>query len=125
MQLLLELNQELVDHAHDDVVGQRGERNGGVEPVAEFRREQALDFRHLVASNALLGETHRGLGQFRSAGVGGHDDYGIAEIRLAAIVIGQRAVIHHLQQDVVDIRMRLLDFIEQYNRIRMLGDLLC
>jgi hypothetical protein len=31
-------------------------------------------------------------------------------------------VIHHLQQDVEDIRMRLLDLVEQQHRIRMLGN---
>ncbi|MNX88271.1 hypothetical protein D3C86_1202340 [compost metagenome] len=37
-------------------------------------------------------------------------------------MVGQRAVVHHLQQDVVDIRMRLLDFVQQHHGMRMLVD---
>ena len=37
-------------------------------------------------------------------------------------MIGQLAVIHHLQQDVVDIRMRLLDLVEQQHAMRVLVD---
>ena len=33
-------------------------------------------------------------------------------------------MIHHLQQDVENIRMRFFDFVEQQHRIRLLGDLL-
>ena len=55
-------------------------------------------------------------------GVGGHDDDDVAEIGLAAVVVGERAVIHHLQQQVEDVRMRLLDLIEQQHAVRMLGD---
>ena len=46
----------------------------------------------------------------------------MAEIGLAAVVVGQRAVIHDLQQQVEHIRMRLLDFIEQQHAVRMLVD---
>ena len=46
----------------------------------------------------------------------------MAEVRLAAVVVGQRAVVHHLQQQVEDIRVRLLDLIEQQHAVRMLGD---
>ena len=56
------------------------------------------------------------------AGIGRHDDDHIAEIGLAPVVVGQRAVIHHLQQDIEDVRMRLFDFIEQQHRMRLLGD---
>jgi len=44
--------------------------------------------RHLVAGGALLRKTHGGLRQLGRAGIGGHDDDGIAEIRLAAVVVG-------------------------------------
>src|SRR6185437_12740079 len=40
----------------------------------------------------------------------------------AAVVVGQRAVIHHLQQDVEDVWVRLLDLVHQQNAVRMLGD---
>ena len=56
------------------------------------------------------------------AGVGGHDDDDVAEVGLAAVVVGERAVVHHLQQQVEDIRVRLLDLIEQQHAVRVLGD---
>jgi hypothetical protein len=55
-------------------------------------------------------------------GVGGHDDDHVAEVGLAAVVVGQRAVVHHLQQDVEDVRVRLLDLVEQQHAVRLLGD---
>ena len=55
------------------------------------------------------------------AGVGGHDQDDVAEIRLAAIGIGQFAVIHHLQQDIENIRVSLLHFIQQQHRVGVFG----
>ena len=60
--------------------------------------------------------------QVGRARVGGHDQHHVAEIGLAPVVVGQRAVVHHLQQDVEDVRMRLLDLVEQQHRVRLLGD---
>ena len=54
-------------------------------------------------------------GSSPSPRVGGHDDDHIAEIGFTAIVVGQGAMIHHLQQQVEYIRMRLLDLIQQQN----------
>jgi len=34
------------------------------------------------------------------------------------VVVGQRAVVHHLQQHVEDVRVRLLDLVEQQYRVR-------
>ena len=56
------------------------------------------------------------------AGIGGHDQYDVAEIGLASIVVGQGAVVHHLQQQIEDIRVGLFDFIEEHDGMRMFGD---
>jgi hypothetical protein len=56
------------------------------------------------------------------AGVGRHDDDHVAEIGLAPVVVGQRPVVHHLQQDVEDVRVRLLDLVEQQHAVRLLGE---
>ena len=56
------------------------------------------------------------------ARVGGHDQDHVAEVDLLAVVIGQLAVIHDLQQDVEQVRMRLLDLVEQQHAVRMLVD---
>jgi hypothetical protein len=61
-------------------------------------------------------------GLFGGAGVRGHDQDHVAEIDLAAVVVGQLAVIHHLQQDVEHVRVRLLDLVEQQHAMRMLVD---
>ena len=69
-----------------------------------------------------LGEADRRAAHFLRPGVGRHDDDHVAEIGLAAVVVGQRAVVHDLQQQVEHIRMRLLDLIEQQHAVRVLGD---
>src|SRR5471032_714749 len=122
MQLFFQLHQELVDDAQDDFLVQRAEADGRVDPVAELRREHALDVGHLVASLLGVGEADRRLLQAFGARVGGHDDDHVAEVGLASVVVGQRAMVHHLQQDVEDVRMRFFDFIEQQHGVRLLGD---
>ena len=62
------------------------------------------------------------LAMLGGAGVGGHDQDHVAEIDLLAVVVGQLAVVHHLQQDVEEIRMRLFDLVEQQHAVRMLVD---
>jgi hypothetical protein len=51
------------------------------------------------------------------AEVRGHDDQRVAEIDGAALTVGQAAVIEHLQQDVEDVGMRLLDLVEQHDLV--------
>ena len=51
-----------------------------------------------------------------------HDDYAVPEIHLAAFGIGQMAVVEYLQQDVENVRMRLLDFVEQYKAVALAPD---
>ena len=70
----------------------------------------------------LHGKTNRGPVHHLSAGIGGHHDDHVAEIGLAAVIVGQRAVVHHLQQQVEHVRMGLLDLVQQQNRMRMLED---
>ena len=67
-------------------------------------------------------EADRRLGQVGRARIGGHDQDDVAEVDLLAVVVGQLAVVHHLQQDVEQVRMRLLDLVEQQHAVRMLVD---
>ena len=85
----------------------------GVEAVAEFRREQALDRLFVLVVLLAAAEADALLGRVRRAGIGGHDQDDVPEIDLLAVRIGERAVVHHLQQDVEQVRVRLLDFVEQ------------
>ncbi|MNK55171.1 hypothetical protein D3C87_741790 [compost metagenome] len=122
VQLVFELHEELVHHAQDDLAVQRGEGNDRVQAVAEFGREHAADFRHFVAHHPRVRETDRRTVQGLGPRVRRHDEDDVAEVSLAAIVVGQCAVVHDLQQDVEDIRVRLFDFIEQQHAVRLLGD---
>ncbi len=54
----------------------------------------------------------------RRAEVGGHDDHGIAEVHRTPVAVSQASVFKHLQEDVEHVGMRLLDFVEQNQRIR-------
>ena len=58
------------------------------------------------------------------ADVGGHDENRVFEVDGVAETVGQLAVLKNLQQDVEDIRMRLLDFVKQHDRVRRTLDAL-
>ena len=119
-ELGLQLQHELVDHPPDHFRCQGREGNDRVQTVAELRREQLLDrLRVLIGTHAAV-ETDGMFLHFRRAGIGGHDQHDIAEIDLLAVVVGQLAVVHDLQQQVEDIRMRLLDLVEQQHGVRVL-----
>ena len=53
-----------------------------------------------------------------AADIRGHDNDGIFEIYRSAVAISQATVIENLEQDVEDVGMRLLDFVEQNDRVR-------
>ncbi len=63
-----------------------------------------------------------GVAMIGRARVRRHDQDDVAEVDLLAVVVGQLAVVHHLQQDVEQVRMRLLDLVEQQHAVRMLVD---
>ncbi len=52
------------------------------------------------------------------AQVGGHDQHRVLEVHGAPLRVGQPPIVQHLQQDVEDIRMRLLDLVEEHHRVR-------
>ena len=52
------------------------------------------------------------------ADVRGHDQDGVAEVDRAALAVGEAAVVEHLQQHVEDLAVRLLDLVEQDDRVR-------
>jgi hypothetical protein len=51
--------------------------------------------------------------------VRGHDDERVAEVHLVAQRVGEDPVLQNLQQDVRDVRMGLLDLVEQHHRVRI------
>ncbi len=87
-----------------------------------MRVQQVLDLlRGLVEVG--IGLQALGLQELR-ADVRSHDDDRVPEIHHAAFAVGQAAIIHDLQQDVEHIRMRLLDLVEQDDRVRAATHLL-
>ena len=62
--------------------------------------------RHAEAQGVAL------LGLLR-ADVAGHDDDGVAEVHLVPLSVGQPPVVQDLEQDVVDLRVRLLDLVKE------------
>ncbi len=53
------------------------------------------------------------------ADVRGHDHDRVPEVDLAPLRVGQLPVLEDLQQDVEDVRVRLLDLVEQDDRVRL------
>ena len=95
---------------------QRGKGDDRIQPIAEFRGKHALDIGHFITRLRPLGKADERFRKRFRPRIGGHDDNHIAEVRLAAIIVGQRSMIHHLQQDIENIRMGLFNFIEQQHR---------
>ena len=93
-----------------------------VETVTEFRRKDLFDLIHRIRTVVLMNKANGFTLGFTHPGVGGHHQHHVAEIRFAAVVVGQRPVIHHLQQQVKDVRMRFFNFIKQQHRVRMLNN---
>ena len=52
------------------------------------------------------------------AQVARHDHDGVLEVDRAALAVGEPAVVEHLEQDVEHVRVRLLDLVEQQDRVR-------
>ena len=107
-----------MDHIGRQVI----EPDNVVQTVTELRRKDLFDLFHRVGAVVLLDKSDRFTLGFTHPGVGGHHQHDVAEISLTPVVIGQRAVVHHLQQQVKDVRMRFLDFVQQQHRVRMLDD---
>src|SRR6266852_2101569 len=102
-ELLAQQADFLVHHLENDLGGQPGEGDPGVEAVSEFGGEGPLDhplrlgpivYRQQVAKAQHL------LAHLLSPGVGGEDQDHVPEIRLPAVVVGEGCVVHHLKEDV-------------------------
>ena len=74
----------------------------------------------------LVACSSRGLARGRRhelrADVAGHDEDGVLEVDRAALAVGQAAVVEDLEQDVEDVRVGLLDLVEQDHLVRPAAD---
>ena len=117
----LQFHQELVHHTEDDLCGQRLELDDAIQAVAELGGEDLFQHLHAIGAVVLLREADGALVQHFHASVGGHDHNHVAEIRLATVIVGQRGIVHDLQQDVEYLRVSLFDFVQKQHTVRRLG----
>src|SRR5215471_14787879 len=130
-QLPLELQHELLDDALDRLRAESAKRDDGVKAVAEFRAEDLFDRELRLACRrppariipripgGTLGEPDALGAQLARPGVRRQYEDDVSEVRLPPGVVRQRRMVHHLQQDVVEIRMGLLDLVEQDDAVRV------
>ena len=120
-QPLEDLGQLVLDDGLEVFLGERLEDDHIVDAVEEFGPEVALDLLvedvlHFVkvGLGRLLAEAEPGLVLDQlGADVAGHDEDDVLEVDAAAEAVGEAAFVHDLKQHVVDVGMRLLDFVEQ------------
>src|SRR5581483_1967333 len=110
----------LLDDLHELLGREVLEDDDLVDAVQELRPElSAQRVRHALAQEVgLFGE----LGDERRADVARHDDHDVLEVDRAAVAVGEPAVVEDLQQHVEDVRVRLLDLVEQEHGVRAPAD---
>src|SRR5690606_33547130 len=117
----------------DMLLLQRVEYDRLVDPVDELRTEALLQLGqhfilHLIELAAGIrdsGEAERRIPfDLIGSDVRGHDDQRIAEVDDASLGVRQTAILKNLQQNIEYFRMRLLDLVEQHDRVRLAAHLL-
>ncbi len=107
---------------HDDVV----------DPVDELRPEGPLQLVEDLLLHPLVGRLvtlreeagSRPLPDEAGPEVRRHDQDGVLEVDHVPDRVGQPAVVEHLQQHVEDVRVSLLDLVEEHDGVRPAPDLL-
>src|SRR5690554_7120816 len=125
IQLRLQLGEELVHNVGNGIPLQVAKLDNAIQTVAEFRREGLADNFHAITAVVLLTKAHGAASHAFSSGVGGHHENYVAEVSLASVVIGQGTVVHNLQQQIEDFRVRLFDFVQQQNTVWMFINSFC
>ena len=84
-----------------------------VDDVAQLLLGERVELDDVVEAVDELGLERRLRAGAAARDVRGHDQHGVAEVDRAALAVGEAAVVHHLQQDVEDVGVGLLDLVEQ------------
>ena len=115
-QRLANLLQHGAQNGVDIRLAQRAKHDLLVNPVDELGPEPPLDRSEdgALGFRAVLGTKP---GVFPGGDIRGQDEDGVAGVSRSAFGIGQAAFVEHLQEQVEDARMRLLDLIQQHDRI--------
>ena len=58
------------------------------------------------------------------AEVARHDDDGVAEVDHAALAVREPTVVEHLEEELVELARRLLDLVDEHDRVRLAADVL-
>jgi len=128
--LLPQPREQQVDYLQDLVLRELVEDDDFVDSVEQLGPEDLLELahdpvlHHVVREPALIadGEAERlVLRDRRRADVRGHDHDRVTKVDAAPLGVGQLPVLEDLQQDVKDVRMRLLDLVQQDDRVRLLA----
>ena len=122
---LLQPLQFDVDDALDILPGQGIEIDLLVHPVDELRRKRLLDGfgDHVLPVVLQLPSRRRKTDpaaiflHFAAAHVGGHDDDGVLEVHHASVAVREPALVHHLQEQVENVWMGLLDLVQEHHAI--------
>src|SRR6202046_2236274 len=120
-QRLVDLAYQQINNAQQIVVRERIEQDHFIETVEELGIEHPL---HLAHHHVVLTLRHRIkflrcesqatlLLQLPRAQVRSEDDDRVAEIHCVSQAVGELSVLENLQQDVVHVRMRLFNLIQQ------------
>ncbi len=132
-QSVVDLSDQQIDNAEQFLITQRVEQNNLVQPVQEFRIEDAFHLAEHQFIEALRRpffrgglESHGGAFlEMPRAEVRGHDQNRVPEIHGIAEAVGELAVFKYLEQNIVDVGVSLLDFVEQDHRVRRAANALC
>ena len=121
-----QLTEHDLSNMAEVILGQLVERDNLVNAVEKLRTHDFFkSLHHAVLAHLRHGaaEACRRVIGLRT-GVRGHNDDRVLEADNAALRVGQTAVIQNLQQRIEHIRVRLLDLVEQNDRVRTAADLL-
>src|SRR6202158_500870 len=129
---IVHLAHKQIDNAEQVFVAERVENNDFVQTVEKLRIEHPLYFVHHHFFHALeaglidagLEADGSALLQMARPQVGSHDDDGVAKIHGIAEAVGQLPVFKDLQQNIEDVRVRLLHFIQQDDGVGRAADAL-
>ena len=120
-ELGLEFAQTLVENHTSHCLVHIVEYHDVAKAVDELRLESLLHLlEHVATTAATAVKSHTQSGML-STGIACHYEHHVAEVGMAALVVGEARIVHHLQQDVVDVLVSLLYLVEQQHAVRSLA----
>lgn len=105
-------------------MGNTHEDDDLVDTVNELGREVRADRAHDELPRLGLDRALAHVVEERSAEVARHDDDRVAEVDDAALAVREPPVVEHLQEELVELARRLLDLVDEHDRVRLAADVL-